>query len=475
MDMKNLKISLLHGLLLFVTFFPHTNKAEMVLDESFGTGGIVRLPETRTFTTFMQTGGEIILLTKRFATSLYDLMRCNRDGSVDTLFSFPLKKNIIFFDPHSEESFIIRGSSPTMEADSFVIRSDITGTIDSSFNEILLFYSKIYTMAIQPNGKIVIAGVKVPPRGPKVPLFTRYNRDGTVDNSFNPSEINLPGPIDFLTLQSDGKILVAINHPGRLPVLIRYNSNGTLDENFGTNGLYYGPCVGDILSVRLQSTNKIIVETLFPDPAAPNPDFPAVFHSLARLNSNGSEDDDFHSVDLGFSLHSPFAIQQNDTIITIPDMEGLMAAYNSNGTPDTTFGPNHTNTLQLPPDIEKSSDILVEPLTHNIIIRGMRYNLGREETILLRYRPLTFEETEERRLAALAAQEAAQFSDDLDALLNIDTLETCGICFEEANLHHLNMTLCEHLFHPACMTRWKTSGHTAANTCPICRTSLPLQ
>ena len=79
--------------------------------------------------------------------------------------------------------------------------------------------------------------------------ISRYNPDGTLDNSFGTNG-RVPyrgvGSADDIVVQNDGKIIVAgTNQAAPLPgqtdrptnfALTRYNSNGTVDNTFGDNG-----------------------------------------------------------------------------------------------------------------------------------------------------------------------------------------------------------------------------------------------
>ena len=97
--------------------------------------------------------------------------------------------------------------------------------------------SYVFTMAIQPDGKILVGGVFTSLGGQARNRVGRLNSDGTLDPTFGPlaGEGAFPYVYSF-GVQRDGKILVggdftklggqARDHLGRL------NSNGTLDGSF---------------------------------------------------------------------------------------------------------------------------------------------------------------------------------------------------------------------------------------------------
>ncbi len=63
----------------------------------------------------------------------------------------------------------------------------------------------IFSMAIQPDGKIVVVGNFAEIGGKTRNFIARLNPDGTLDNNFNPNANN---GVDSITIQPDGKILV---------------------------------------------------------------------------------------------------------------------------------------------------------------------------------------------------------------------------------------------------------------------------
>lgn len=107
-----------------------------------------------------------------------------------------------------------------------------------------------YSIAIQPDGKILVAGRGISTDGQYGFLVARFTSDGSVDSSFgtngvatadvpNASGGAAPEEARGVLVQGDGKIVVAgtsINGA----TFFRLNSNGVLDGTFGTNGLSFG-------------------------------------------------------------------------------------------------------------------------------------------------------------------------------------------------------------------------------------------
>lgn len=240
-------------------------------------------------------------------------------------------------------------------------RYNSDGSLDDTFGSIGLVdtdfgygFDTIYSIIIQPDGKIVAAGSAYNGINYDFAL-ARYNSDGSLDNTFGTGGKVLT---DFVTngneciysvaLQSDGKIVAA----GYMRIttnwdfaLARYNSNGSLDNTFGTDGLVttdWGKkwsINNDIIySVALQSDGKIVAagET-------------TNTFTLARYNSNGSLDSTFGSAgkvdSYGIGAYS-VAIQPDGKIVAAGDYYSepdwwyysVIRRFNSNGELDKAFG-----------------------------------------------------------------------------------------------------------------------------------------
>src|SRR2546421_6378345 len=72
-----------------------------------------------------------------------------------------------------------------------------------------------YAMALQSDGKIVVAGL---------PTLARYNTNGRLDTSFGAGGKVTDFQATAVAIQLDGKLVV-----GGSDLVARYNTNGTLD------------------------------------------------------------------------------------------------------------------------------------------------------------------------------------------------------------------------------------------------------
>ncbi|MEP6822336.1 MAG: dockerin type I domain-containing protein [Chthoniobacterales bacterium] len=121
------------------------------------------------------------------------------------------------------------------------------GVVESEFEGlagVADYQPQVYALAVQPDSKVLVGGFFNSFRGLPHYNLVRLNPDGTIDPSFN-STFQTEGSIRAMALQPDGKILIAgnvraVNGVARGSVA-RLNSDGTLDLSFnsglGADGL----------------------------------------------------------------------------------------------------------------------------------------------------------------------------------------------------------------------------------------------
>jgi uncharacterized delta-60 repeat protein len=160
----------------------------------------------------------------------------------------------------------------TVSADMMLLRLTTTGTLDTSFNHtgnVMIGGgdSEIgYDLAVQPNGMILVAGE----RAQNSMLVARVSPGGLVDPSFGDEGI---ATVTFGTppanaiargvaLQPDGKIVIAGDGQGAIGVA-RLQPGGAVDTTFGGDGkqtLDFNPQLTDLGSdVALAPDGKIVV------------------------------------------------------------------------------------------------------------------------------------------------------------------------------------------------------------------------
>ena len=159
-------------------------------------------------------------------------------------------------------------------------------------------------MALLSNGKIIVAGSGVGPTNVNNYIVYRLNKNGTLDNTFGVGgsvEINIPyiGMICYdVAIQSDGRILLAgysgANGGFGNMLVVRLKANGAIDNTFGTAGKFTLLLSGkhsECHQLAIQPDGKIVaggsIDTLIMY-AFLKYDFAAI-----RLNTNGTLDNTF--------------------------------------------------------------------------------------------------------------------------------------------------------------------------------------
>jgi uncharacterized delta-60 repeat protein len=156
--------------------------------------------------------------------------------------------------------------------------------------------------ALQPDGKIVIAGVTCPSGqsgGFRDFALVRLNSDGTYDNAFGVGGkvvTSFPGvtittndTAYSLTILPDGKLLVGGGSDQRI-AMARYNPDGSLDNTFGTGGKFTYDLEESLAegvgSLAVLPDGKFMIGTQTSG-VSPEPPNQIVF---LRFNSNGTQD-----------------------------------------------------------------------------------------------------------------------------------------------------------------------------------------
>jgi uncharacterized delta-60 repeat protein len=305
------------------------------------------------------------------------LARYNSDGTPDTTFSGDGKQTTDFSSKdnfalgvalQSDGKIVVAGyvTLSNLNSDFALARYNSNGTLDTTFStdgkQTTDFFGRndhAHGIAIQPNGKIVVAGQSQSNGTGRDFALARYNSDGALDTTFSTDGKQttdfgtLYDAASAVALQSNGKI-VAAGSTGQLGgssnfALARYNGNGTLDTTFSTDGKQTTDFFGEddsASSVAIQSNGKIVLAGYtYLSPTTSN-------FALTRYNGNGTLDTTFSTdgkQDTDFfgasDQASAVAIQSNDKIIAAgttahannTNFDFALARYNTNGTLDTTF------------------------------------------------------------------------------------------------------------------------------------------
>jgi uncharacterized delta-60 repeat protein len=214
------------------------------------------------------------------------------------------------------------------------------GSLDFSFNPGTGFNDYVYSILLQPDGKILAGGHFTSYNGVGRHRIIRLNENGTVDNTFLAST---GGGVFAMALQNDGKILLGgsfISCNGLSSRhLARLNSDGTLDTNFAIGTGFNG----HVYDIVLQPNGQIIV----------GGDFDTINdigrRNIARLHADGSLDSSFNTSQGigGINTFVFTAALQNDGKVLIgggfDSFDGVyrknLARLNEDGSLDLSFNP----------------------------------------------------------------------------------------------------------------------------------------
>lgn len=206
-------------------------------------------------------------------------------------------------------------------------------------------------MVVQADGKIVVAGGTGYASNIEIGV-SRLNTDGTVDTTFGTDGVTLINSgwiksfVYDMDVQPDGKIVLAgyrwNNETGDF-LMVRLNEDGSLDDSFGTNG---------IAIIDNGETEVAESFTILPDGKFIISGYVFDNFSMIRINHDGTVDTTFGNngwviTEFGDSSSYSFVTTVNaDGRIVLGGMllgfdnkyKYAAAAYNSDGSLDTSFG-----------------------------------------------------------------------------------------------------------------------------------------
>ena len=252
----------------------------------------------------VQTDGKILIagdFTSYNGTSRGNIARLNSDGSLDT-------------------TFLATG----------------TGANDH-----------ILDMALQSDGKILIAGLFTTYNGTTRERIARLNTDGSLDMGFLASGTGADNFVKAIAVQSDGKILIggiftSYNGTNRSRIA-RLNTDGTIDTTFLATGTGVGEGsggTGQVHDIAIQTDGKMVIGGYF---ASYNG---TTRGNIARINADGSLDTTFLNTGAGANESVSKVIVLSDGKVLIAGWfstfngltnRGRFTRLNSTGAPDTSF------------------------------------------------------------------------------------------------------------------------------------------
>ena len=260
-----------------------------------------------------------------------------------------------------------------------------------------------FSIAVQPGGKIVAAGLAFGGSGFDFAL-ARYHADGSLDARFGSGGMlttDLASGDDFgnaVVVLPTGKIVAAgaaFNGATFDLALVRYDATGTLDPSFGVGGKVFtdlGSTDDEIQDLALQADGRIVAlgETF---------DATGVAFALARYEADGALDAGFGS---GGSVTTDFgsgdaqgqsvAVQPDGKIVAAggglfgPNVDFQLARYEGDGTLDAGFGTGGLVTTDFFGATDRALGMALQA-DGAIVLAGRAFNGVSRDFALARYVP----------------------------------------------------------------------------------------
>ena len=359
-----------------LSVYPEYSSAQtLILNGSFGNGGTVRnaVPGSNgafdaIYGEVLQPDGKIVVAgTSEDASShyLFAIARFGTDGTADPTFGANLDGFVTFaisggagtqdrclaIARQSDGKFVLVGRSLLSSGHyAFAIaRVDTDGTLDDNFASGGTETSQIdasgmgdraFAVAVQSNGKIVVAGYSQASNTNISCAVARFNSNGFADNTFGTSghvtfTINGgDGTIDeafAVAVRTDGKIVVggaSLNGSTQALALARLSSTGALDNTFATNGTER-LTNGTLISALVLDSNQKIVTAGYTSTGTQ--------FQVIRFDTLGSFDSGFGTSGIVSTNFSGGGNEIGKAITIQNDGKIVAAGYSTNSSNATAF------------------------------------------------------------------------------------------------------------------------------------------
>jgi uncharacterized delta-60 repeat protein len=222
------------------------------------------------------------------------LTRCNSDGSVNCVL-YATGSDILGFAIQPDDKVVVWGNGALVFGSTSlpgIARINTDGSLDTTFNPGFgISVGNISSVAVQPDGKLLVIGDFEKFDTTTVPGFVRLNAAGTVDSTFQAMLAQGDEYISraqVILLLADGTIAVWDQNNLRLQIL---NSDGSLNSLLGTasgGSINTFAGTGNVYAMAQQPDGKLLIGGGFYYFSGQ----PAL--NLLRLNTDGTVDNTFN-------------------------------------------------------------------------------------------------------------------------------------------------------------------------------------
>jgi uncharacterized delta-60 repeat protein len=284
------------------------------------------------------------------------------------------------------------------------------GTLDTTFGSSGKFVSALsgtddhaYTAALQPDGKILVAGSSNPGAGLNYDFqVIRLTSSGQLDTGFagDGSTTVALGPgndqVQAIAVQADGKILLTGEHfngTNSDMAIVRLLPDGTVDTSYGSDGKLIIPIGTDNdfpTAMRLQADGKAVVVGTSTINGTNR-------MAVVRVNDNGTLDSTFGDsgkavISFGTARENAYglAIRPDGKILVggsageSTNYDFAIARLTSAGVLDTTFGTNGTVTTAIGSGTEEILSLSLQ-FDGKILATGYSFLNGNRDFAVVRY------------------------------------------------------------------------------------------
>jgi uncharacterized delta-60 repeat protein len=320
--------------------------------------------ENAVFAVAIQTDGAVLvggLFSAVNGVTRSGIARLHADGSLDTGFNAGVGgvflSTVTCIAVQQDGKVILGGSFTTVNGVSRIgiARLNPNGSLDTGFNPSIGSNAEVLSLALQPDGKVLVGGSFTTVNGVPRKFIARLNSNGSVDTGFDPGAV-VGSHVSVLSVQPDGKVLAGGDFSsmggGSRVRIARLNSDGSLDTGFdpgaGANA--------DVWALALQPDGKVLVGGNFTTIDGVSRNY------IARLIPDGSLDAGFNPGTGANSNVNALALQPDGKLLVggnFTTFNGVSRNYfarlNSNGSLDAgavlgTWANGALSALALQPD-----------------------------------------------------------------------------------------------------------------------------
>jgi uncharacterized delta-60 repeat protein len=293
----------------------------------------------------LQSDGRVLIggfFSAVHGTSRNRIARLHANGSLDTSFDPGSGANHTVFSValQADGKVLMGGFFSAVNGASRhkVARLNGDGSLDPGFNPGSGTDRIVHSVVVPADGKVLIGGSFTTIEGANRERMARLNSDGTADSSFHPGAA-VNGMVTSLALQPDGNILIGGRftsvHGTSRKHIARLNANGSLNSNFESRAPFDDTLIPEVKSVVVQADGKVLIGTVNELTAIGTPPPPV----LVRLHADGTVDNGFIA-EPGPFVHA-IALQSDGrmligTGLSWGDVDEVVR-LNANGSRDTGF------------------------------------------------------------------------------------------------------------------------------------------